>query len=102
VHEICGIRTAVTDVSDQASKLQVTLMLAEGTMLYGLSHNNVLPVLAASLDSLKQPLLVYPYSNKGNLKRYSQHQRRSSYSESNFLFVFFCSILVSNVSVVLP
>lgn len=58
-----------TAVADQASKLQVTLMLAEGTMLHGLSHNNVLPVLAASLDSLKQPLLVYPYSNKGNLKR---------------------------------
>jgi hypothetical protein len=56
-------------VADQASKLQVTLMLAEGTMLHGLSHKNVLPVLAAGLDTLKQPLLVYPYSNKGNLKR---------------------------------
>jgi hypothetical protein len=102
VHDDCGIRTAVTDVADQASKLQVTLMLAEGTMLYGLSHNSVLPVLAASLDSLKQPLLVYPYSNKGNLKRYGQYQWRSSNSGSNFLFAFFLSILVSTVSAVLP
>jgi hypothetical protein len=44
-------------------------MLAEGTMLHGLSHKNILSVLAANVDNLKQPLLVYPYSNKGNLKR---------------------------------
>ncbi|XP_021931204.1 tyrosine-protein kinase Dnt-like isoform X1 [Zootermopsis nevadensis] len=67
----------IKTVSDQASKLQVTLMLAEGTMLHGLSHKNVLSVLAASVDNLKQPLLVYPYSNKGNLKRFLHncHQR---------------------------
>ncbi|PSN51027.1 Tyrosine-protein kinase RYK [Blattella germanica] len=67
----------VKTVSDQASKLQVSLMLAEGTMLHGMSHKNVLPILAASLDNPKQPLLVYPYSNKGNLKRFLQncHQR---------------------------
>ncbi|KAJ9591605.1 hypothetical protein L9F63_001819, partial [Diploptera punctata] len=57
----------------QASKLQVTLMLAEGTMLHGLSHKNVLPILAVSLDNPKQPLLVYPYANKGNLKRFLQN-----------------------------
>ncbi|GFG35749.1 hypothetical protein Cfor_05200 [Coptotermes formosanus] len=68
------IDVLIKTVSDQASKLQVTLMLAEGTMLHGLSHKNVLPVLAASLDNLKQPLLVYPYSNKGNLKRYREEQ----------------------------
>jgi hypothetical protein len=65
----CRIRTVAIHVADQASKLQVTLMLAEGTMLHGLSHKNVLSVIAANVDNLKQPLLVYPYSNKGNLKR---------------------------------
>jgi hypothetical protein len=64
-----NLLNSIIRVSDQASKLQVSLMLAEGTMLHGLLHKNVLPVLAAGLDNQKQPLLVYPYSNKGNLKR---------------------------------
>lgn len=37
--------------------------------MLGAVHKNVLPVLAVNSDNPKQPLLVFPYSNKGNLKR---------------------------------
>lgn len=57
-------------VSEVASKFQVTVFLAEGTMMHGLSHKNILSIIAANTDNPKQPLLVYPYVNKGNLKRY--------------------------------
>ncbi|XP_068085426.1 tyrosine-protein kinase RYK [Anabrus simplex] len=65
----------IKTVSDQASRFQVSLLLAEGTMLHGFSHKNVLPVIAANVENMKQPLLVYPYSNKGNLKRFLQNCR---------------------------
>lgn len=55
--------------SDEASKLQSTVFIAEGTMMYGLAHKNVLTVIAANTDPHLPPLLVYPYLNKGNLKR---------------------------------
>lgn len=33
-------------------------------------HKNILPILAVNSDNPDQPLLVYPYANRGNLKRY--------------------------------
>ncbi|GLV43124.1 Derailed 2 [Carabus blaptoides fortunei] len=60
----------VKTVSEVASKFQVTVFLAEGTMMHGLSHKNILSIIAANTDNPKQPLLVYPYVNKGNLKRF--------------------------------
>ncbi|KAJ8923852.1 hypothetical protein NQ315_010434, partial [Exocentrus adspersus] len=60
----------VKTTKEAASKRLVGLFLAEGTMMYGMEHKNVLTILCANLDDPKQPLLVYPYSNRGNLKRY--------------------------------
>lgn len=37
--------------------------------MLGAVHKNVLPILAVNSDNPMQPLLVYPYANKGNLKR---------------------------------
>ncbi|KAG5893537.1 hypothetical protein JTB14_013622 [Gonioctena quinquepunctata] len=60
----------VKTTKEAASKRLVGLFLAEGTMMYGLEHKNVLTILCANLDDPKQPLLVYPYTNRGNLKRF--------------------------------
>ncbi|CAG9855048.1 unnamed protein product [Phyllotreta striolata] len=60
----------VKSTKENASKRLMSLFLAEGSMMYGLEHKNVLTILCANLDDPKQPLLVYPYSNRGNLKRF--------------------------------
>lgn len=52
-----------------ASKRLVNLFLSEGSMMYGMEHKNILTILCANLDDPKQPLLVYPITNLGNLKR---------------------------------
>lgn len=56
-------------LTDTATKQQVSLLLSEGTSMLGAVHKNVLPILAVNSDNPMQPLLVYPYANKGNLKR---------------------------------
>ncbi|GJQ65745.1 hypothetical protein Trydic_g11929 [Trypoxylus dichotomus] len=60
----------IKTVSDVASKLQISLFLREGTMMYGMVHKNILPIIAANIDNIRRPLLVYPYINRGNLKRF--------------------------------
>uniref|UniRef100_T1IZQ5 receptor protein-tyrosine kinase n=1 Tax=Strigamia maritima TaxID=126957 RepID=T1IZQ5_STRMM len=62
----------VKTVSDQASQIQISLLVAEGMMMYGLSHRNIQSILAVSLEDRKQPLLIYPRAALGNLKRFLQ------------------------------
>ncbi|RWS09469.1 tyrosine-protein kinase RYK-like protein [Dinothrombium tinctorium] len=62
----------VKTVSDQASKMQVSLFLIEGMSMYTLQHRHVLNVIAACIDDPQRPLLVYPLMNKGNLKLFLQ------------------------------
>lgn len=52
--------------------LQVSMFLSEGTLMYGLIHKHILPVLAANTDPCLPPLLVYPSVAHGNLKRSMQ------------------------------
>ncbi|XP_063241635.1 tyrosine-protein kinase Drl-like [Bacillus rossius redtenbacheri] len=75
LHNQRKVEVIVKTVSDQASKFQISLTLAEGTMFHGLSHKNLLSVLAVNTDNPKQPLVVYGYCNKGNLKRFLQSSR---------------------------
>ncbi|KAK7871821.1 hypothetical protein R5R35_006421 [Gryllus longicercus] len=69
------VEVLVKTVSDQASRFQVALLLAEGSMLHGAQHKNVLAPLAACTDAAGAPLLAYPFCNKGNLKRFLQNCR---------------------------
>ncbi|XP_076339966.1 tyrosine-protein kinase RYK-like isoform X2 [Tachypleus tridentatus] len=62
----------VKTVSDQASQVQVSLLLAEGMRMFSLNHKNVLAVVAACMDDPQRPLLAYPYMNQGNLKSFLQ------------------------------
>ncbi|XP_076324300.1 tyrosine-protein kinase RYK-like isoform X3 [Tachypleus tridentatus] len=64
--------TFVKTVSDQASKDQISLLLAEGMKMYGTNHKNVLPIIAVCMDDVQHPLLVYPFMNQGNLKIFLQ------------------------------
>ncbi|KAK9889506.1 hypothetical protein WA026_004786 [Henosepilachna vigintioctopunctata] len=54
---------------DSASQRHVNLFLAEGTMLFGMDHKNVLSVLGVNTENPQQPLIIYPYISRGNLKR---------------------------------
>ncbi|CAH0561962.1 unnamed protein product [Brassicogethes aeneus] len=60
----------VKAIKETASKRQLNLFLSEGTMMYGLDHKNILKVLGVNMDNPKQPLLVYSYAGRGNLKRF--------------------------------
>ncbi|XP_054268451.1 tyrosine-protein kinase Dnt-like isoform X1 [Macrosteles quadrilineatus] len=68
--EIHSQDVIVKTVSDEASMLQVSMFLSEGTLMYGLIHKHILPVLAANTDPCLPPLLVYPSAAHGNLKRF--------------------------------
>lgn len=52
----------------EASAAQAALAVREGLSLLGMNHANVLSVVGAACDG--QPLLLYPYMNAGNLKRF--------------------------------
>jgi RYK receptor-like tyrosine kinase len=49
--------------------VQVSLLLQEGMMMYGLSHKNVLSVLGVSIEDHTAPFLIYPHRGDSNLKR---------------------------------
>ncbi|KAG8234050.1 hypothetical protein J437_LFUL014775 [Ladona fulva] len=62
----------VKTVTDQASAVQVSILLQEGLSLYALSHQHVLSVLGVSIEDRTAPFLIYPYSGYTNLKRFLQ------------------------------
>lgn len=55
--------------TESASTHQISLFLAEGTMMFGMMHKNILPIIGVNVEIPRKPMLVYPYVNKGNLKR---------------------------------
>ncbi|XP_065345399.1 tyrosine-protein kinase RYK-like isoform X2 [Cloeon dipterum] len=66
----------IKTVTDVASQFQVALLLAEGSMFYGLQHQNLLPILAVALPKPRgHPMLVYPMMGHGNLKKFLQNCR---------------------------
>ncbi|XP_075534788.1 tyrosine-protein kinase RYK-like [Dermacentor variabilis] len=58
----------IKTVTGEASAAQAALAVREGLSLLGMNHANVLSVVGAACDG--QPLLLYPYMNAGNLKRF--------------------------------
>ncbi|CAG4979804.1 unnamed protein product [Parnassius apollo] len=61
----------VKTVAEHASQVQVSLLLQEGCMLYGLRHEKVLSVLGVSIEDQTAPFILYPW-NSGwrNLKHF--------------------------------
>lgn len=65
----------VKTVSGMASADQVNLLLIESSMLKDLTHRNLLPVMAVCLEDEKQPLIMFPFMNRGNLKLFIKKSR---------------------------
>ena len=65
----------VKTVSGMASEDQVNLLLIESSMLKELTHRNLLPVMAVCLEDEKQPLVMFPFMNRGNLKLFLKKSR---------------------------
>ena len=51
--------------------------MREACLLKGLVHPNVNPILAACIDDDHCPLLVFPFVNQGNLKKFLQRCKLS-------------------------
>ncbi|GBP48546.1 Tyrosine-protein kinase Dnt [Eumeta japonica] len=61
----------VKTVAEHASQVQVSLLLQEGCMLYGLRHERILSVLGVSIEDQTAPFLLYPWSSGcRNLKQF--------------------------------
>ncbi|XP_042709351.2 tyrosine-protein kinase RYK isoform X5 [Chrysemys picta bellii] len=63
-------RITLKDVlqEDQASEVQVTMMLTESCKLRGLHHRNLLPITHVSIEDGEKPMVLLPFMNWGNLK----------------------------------
>ncbi|XP_035311430.1 tyrosine-protein kinase RYK isoform X2 [Cricetulus griseus] len=63
-------RITLKDVlqEDQASEVQVTMMLTESCKLRGLHHRNLLPITHVCIEEGEKPMVILPYMNWGNLK----------------------------------
>ena len=57
---------------DEARSDQVDLMLREGCFTRSLQHSNINSVLATSFHLGVPPLLIYPFLDEGNLKKFLQ------------------------------
>ncbi|XP_053785691.1 tyrosine-protein kinase RYK isoform X3 [Desmodus rotundus] len=58
----------VKTVKDQASEIQVTMMLTESCKLRGLHHRNLLPITHVCIEEGEKPMVILPHMNWGNLK----------------------------------
>ena len=65
----------VKTVSGMATEDQVNLLLIESSMLKDLTHRNLLPVMAVCLEDEKQPLVMFQFMNRGNLKLFMKKSR---------------------------
>ncbi|XP_065220866.1 tyrosine-protein kinase Dnt-like [Planococcus citri] len=65
----------IKTVSDEASDQQISTFLSEGLMMFDLKHVNILSVIATNTDLYYPPMLIYPATSIGNLKKYLQNCR---------------------------
>lgn len=67
----------VKTVTDQASAIQISVLLQEGLSMYGLNHKNILTIQAVSVEQHVEPFLLYPYNDNTNLKKFLQNCKTS-------------------------
>ncbi|CAL8252363.1 unnamed protein product [Merluccius merluccius] len=58
----------VKTVKDNASEVQVTMMLTESCKLRGLHHRNLLPISQVCTEDGEKPMVLLPFMAWGNLK----------------------------------
>lgn len=67
----------VKTVTDQASAVQISVLLHEGLSMYGLNHKNIMTIQAVSVEQHVEPFLLYPYNDTTNLKKFLQNCKTS-------------------------
>ena len=73
---------------DKATDDQIQDLLLEGSMLKGLNHEYINPLIGVCLDRL--PILIYPACDKGNLKyMLKKSNRLSEHFPVSFLYGFY-------------
>lgn len=72
-----GQNVFVKTVSEKASDEQASLLLAEGSMLKGLNHQNICSIVYVCLseEEVDRPFVVTPIMNQGNLKNFLKKSR---------------------------
>ncbi|KAK2191294.1 hypothetical protein NP493_56g09003, partial [Ridgeia piscesae] len=70
---------------EEARRDQRELVMREACLLSGLSHPNVNPILAACVEDDKHPLLIFPFANQGNLKKFLQRCKLSEIGAHQYL-----------------
>ena len=77
-------------ILEQARPDHIDTMLRESCMMHGMQNApNINAILAACLRIPAQPLLVYPYADQGNLKKFLQKCKMSEIAASH---VGFCGL----------
>ncbi len=87
-------KVMIKTVSDQASKLQVSLVLTEGMKFWSLNHRNILSIIATCTDDPQRPLLIYPFMDGGNLKLFLQKSSAHKFSNEGQVHTFLTQDLV--------
>ncbi|XP_046853968.1 tyrosine-protein kinase RYK-like [Xenia sp. Carnegie-2017] len=72
-----GQNVLVKTVSEKASDEQASLLLAEGSMLKGLNHQNICSIAYVCLaeENCERPFVITPQMNQGNLKNFLKKSR---------------------------
>ena len=60
---------------EHASPEQIVIFIHESSLLKRTNHPNVLTLMHVCVDDNNIPLMVYPYTNRGNLKNYLRLSR---------------------------
>ncbi|CAG2121254.1 unnamed protein product, partial [Medioppia subpectinata] len=84
----------IKTVSDQASRVQISLIMTEGMRFYSLKHRNLLSIIGTCTDDPKRPLLIYPHMNSGNLKLFLQKSSSHKYPNDGQIQTFLTQDLV--------
>ncbi|XP_042902588.1 tyrosine-protein kinase RYK isoform X2 [Parasteatoda tepidariorum] len=63
-----SLPTFIKTVTNQANSAQISLLIKEGMKMLGLKHEFILPLIGLCTEDPLHPMLIYPYTSKGNLK----------------------------------
>ena len=65
------LSAGVTD--DGSRRDQIAKFIEQATLLQGLEHDNILPVLGLSVEDNVIPIVIYPTTEYGNLQIFMEH-----------------------------
>lgn len=69
--------TSPTGLGDRGRREDITRFIEKATLMQGLEHPNVLPVLGMSLEDCCIPIILYPIVEYGNMHNFIELYRVS-------------------------